>query len=87
MSDRKSNKELYPEAWNFFIEHARNMEEEEESKYGKYRIPAPNMSGNFIYADDPALLWIRFKEEFYKPRLNSHSVYGKIQYIVEHFNS
>lgn len=80
-----SNKNKYPEAWEFFIKHARNIEDEEESKYGKYRIPVPDMSGNFIYSDHPGVLFLKFKEEFYKPRLNSHSLYGKIQYIADNF--
>lgn len=80
-----SNAIKYPEAWEFFIEHARNMEDEPECIHGKYRIPVPNMSGNFIYADDPGVLFVRFKEEFYKPRLESHSLYGKIQYIADSF--
>lgn len=80
-----SNAIMYPEAWPIFLENARNMEDEEESIHGKYRIPNPDMSGNFIYADCPRILFYRFKEEFYKPRLNSPSVYGKIQYIVRTF--
>ena len=80
-----SNAVKYPEAWEFFIEHARNMEDETESKYGKYRIPKPDMSGNFIYADCPGVLFLLFKEEFYKPRFESYSVYGKIQYIADNF--
>lgn len=83
----KKNSELYPEAWAFFIEQARNMEEEEESKFGRYRIPKPDMSGNFIYSNCPGILFSRFKEEFYKPSLDSPSVYGKIQYIVQNFNN
>lgn len=80
-----SNKIKYPEAWEFFMEHARNMEDEEECKWGKYRIPVPDMSGNFIYSDDVGVLFLMFKEEFYKPQLNSLSLYGKIQYITDNF--
>lgn len=79
------NSKRFPEAWEFFIEHARNMENTEFEQFGKYRIPVPDMSGNFIYSDCPGKLFWVFKEEFYKPSLNSHSVYGKIQYIVENF--
>lgn len=80
-----SNAIKYPEAWKFFIEHARNMEDEIESEHGKYRIPIPDRSGNFIYADCPGVLFLLFKEEFYKPRLESPSLYGKIQYIADNF--
>lgn len=83
--EKVSNEVKYPEAWKFFEEHARNIEDEEESKYGKYRIPSPDMSGSFIYADCPGVLFLLFKEEFYKPRLHSLSVYGRIQYIVRNF--
>lgn len=83
--EKVSNKVRYPEAWAFFIEHARNLEEEPEFTY-KYRIPKPDMSGDFLYANTIEYLWISFKEEFYKPRLESHSVYGAIQYIVNTFN-
>lgn len=80
-----SNAVKYPEAWNFFIEHARNMEDETESEHGKYRIPVPDMSGNFIYADDSGVLFQRLCVEFYKPRFESPSIYGKIQYIADNF--
>ena len=79
----QSNSQKYPEAWKFFIEHARNMENTEFEIYGKYRIPKPDMSGDFIYSNCSGMLFWLFKEDFYKPSLNSHSVYGKIQYIVE----
>lgn len=79
------NSEKYPEAWKFFIEHARNMEGTEFDKYGKYRISIPDLSGDFIYSNDVGILFIKFKDEFYKPSINSPSVYGKIQYIVEKF--
>jgi hypothetical protein len=82
---RKSNSEKYPEAWEFFIEHARNMENEPECKLGKYRIPKPDLSGQFLYHDRVEMLFQIFKDEFYKPSLNSPSIYGKIQYIVETF--
>lgn len=82
---RISNAIKYPEAWKFFIEHARNIEGYPEEEFGIYRIPTPDLSGTFIYADHPGVLFQRFKEEFYKPRLNSHSLYGKIQYITDNF--
>ena len=44
------NSEKYPEAWAFFIEHARNI------------------------------------EEFYRSSLDSPSLYGKIQGIIEKFS-
>jgi hypothetical protein len=79
------NSKKYPEAWNFFIEHARNMENTEFEHLGKYRIPKPNMSGDFIYHDKVEMLFQVFKDEFYKPSISSPSVYGKIQYIVGNF--
>jgi hypothetical protein len=81
-----SNKIKYPQAWAFYIEHARNMMEEEDCKYN-YRIPKPNMSGDFIYADKVEHLWSMFIRAWHDPRdgLNSPSLYGKIQYIVETF--
>jgi hypothetical protein len=86
MDKRKSNRELYPEAWNFFEEQARNiMEEPDLIHKGNYRIPKPDRSGNFIYADSPEILWSKFIESWYKVDINSESVYGKIQYIVQNF--
>lgn len=85
---RKSNKELHPEAWKFYIEQARNIKEEPDLVHlGNYRIPVPDGSGNFIYADEVEFLWARFIKAWYDPALglNSPSVYGKIQYIVEKF--
>ena len=83
---QKRNEELYPEAWEFFIEQARNIEKEPDLKHlGKYRIPKPDMSGDFIYANHPGVLFCLMRDQFYKPAPNSHSVYGKIQYIVQNF--
>jgi hypothetical protein len=79
------NSKKYPEAWSFFIKHARNMENTDDEKLGKYRIPKPDMSGDFIYNDRVEMLFQVFKNEFYKPNLESPSVYVKIQYIVEKF--
>ena len=81
-----SNKKKYPEAWEFYIEQARNiMEEPELNHMGNYRIPKPNMSGDFIYAKDVTELWDKFILDWYEPNIKSHSVYGKIQYIVDNF--
>lgn len=86
METRLSNKDLFPECWEFFIDFARNITEEDDIKHlGNYRISAPDMSGRFIYADDPGVLFNKLRKEFYKPSLDSPSVYGKIQYIVEKF--
>lgn len=57
----------------------------QESEFGKYRISRPDRSGDFIYADCPDILFANFKNVFYRPSLNSESVYGKIQYIVQNF--
>jgi hypothetical protein len=82
----KTNKELYPECWEFFIEFARNITEENDIKHlGNYRISTPDRSGSFIYANCPRVLFNKLKEEFYKQSLDSLSVYGKIQYIVDNF--
>lgn len=82
---QKSNSEKYPEAWAFFIEHARNMEDEPEVIHGKYRIPKPDRSGDFLYSHCPGELFWKFKNFFYHVDINSPSVYGKIQYIVQNF--
>ena len=83
---RKTNAELYPECWDFFIDFARNIQQESHINHlGNYRISTPDKSGNFIYADCPRLLFRLLKEEFYKPSLESISTYGKIQYIVQKF--
>jgi len=78
-----NNKIDHPEAWAFFIEQARNIKKEPELKHlGKYRISEPNRSGKFIYADDTGILWNKFIQMWYKEDINSESLYGKIQYIV-----
>lgn len=81
-----SNRIKYPEAWAFFVEHARNIEEEDEGKIAPYRIPKPDRSGDFIYADCPGKLFRVFLEHWHKPSLDSPSVRGKIQHIVKHLN-
>jgi hypothetical protein len=86
MSKPKTNSEAYPECWAFFIEHARNMENTTEVKFGKYRVPKPDRSGDFLYNDKVEELFKDLKYEWYKPGLESPSVHGKIQYIVEHFS-
>ncbi len=79
------NSEKHPEAWKFYIKHARNMEGEEEEKIGKYRIPRPDRSGEFIYSECVEGLWRKFIEAWYTPDLNSECVRSKIQYIVNNF--
>lgn len=86
MSEPKCNSEAYPECWAFFIEHARNMKGEPEAKLGKYRVPKPDRSGDFLYHDNVHTLFQLLKEEWYKISLDAPSVYGKIQYIVEKFS-
>ena len=86
MARKRSNAVKYPEAWAFYKEHARNISEEPHLNHlGNYRIPEPNQSGDFIYADTVEDLWISFLRKWYEPNIKSESLYGKIQYIVEHF--
>lgn len=85
---RKSNAELFPEAWQFFIDFARNITGEDDIKHlGDYRISDPrDLSGNtFIYANCPRDLFNKLRDIWYTPSLESPSVYGKIQYIVNKF--
>jgi hypothetical protein len=79
-----TNSEKYPEAWKVFTEAARNIEGCEDSVNGKYCIPHPTGNG-IIYSNDTGELFYKFKNEFYKPNINSPSVYGKIQHIVNNF--
>ena len=81
------NSEKHPEAWAFFEEHARNMEGTEFERQGKYRIPypSPDAAIRFIYSNDPCFLWGKFIKAWYEERLDSPSIYGKIQYIVNNF--
>ena len=68
---RRSNKN----SWVFFIEYARNLENEPDYvPEKKYSVPWPDMSGRFIYANDTTLLFRRLVAEFYKPSLNSPPV-------------
>ena len=86
-SETMSNSEEYPEAWAFYIEEARNiMDVPELNELGNYRIPVPDRSGTFFYADEVTELWLKFIKSFYEVRFNSESVYGKIQYIVQNLN-
>lgn len=62
------------------------MEELELVHLGNYRIPEPFESGNFIYADDVKELWTKFIYKWNEIRIDSPSVYGKIQYIVKNLN-
>ena len=80
-----SNRTKYPYCWLFFEEHARNMEGEKEETLGKYRVPRPDQSGEFLYHDRIEILFQLLKEEWYKIDINSPSAYGKIQYIVNNF--
>ena len=75
----------HPELWRFFEENARNVMGTDVEKYGKYRIPKPDRSGMFLYADDPKTLLLRLKEEWFKPSFDSPSIRGKIQAIVRTF--
>jgi hypothetical protein len=87
--ERISNSIKHPEEWAFWIEQARNITEEPTLVHlGNYRIPRPDMSGSFLYADTVERLWIDFMYSWNDPGsgLNSPSVYGKIQYIVEKFS-
>lgn len=84
MNKSKSNSKLYPEAWKMFVEHARNITGCEDEHLGKYRIPHPTKE-EYIYDDDVGILFMKYRDEFYKPDLKSPSVYGKIQYIVQNF--
>ena len=61
------------------------MEDEPECALGKYRIPKPDRSGNFIYANTVEDLWRQFIQAWFEPNLNSESIRGKIQYIVQNF--
>lgn len=79
-----SNSIKYPDAWKIFESEARNIEVEEDSANGKYAIHHPFKS-EWIYANDPGVLFMKFKDEFYKPDINSPSVYGKIQHITQNF--
>ena len=78
-----SNANNYPEAWKVFEKNARNIEGFEDEKFGKYAIHHPFKS-EWIYSNCPGELFMKFKDEFYKPDAKSPSVYGRIQYIVEH---
>lgn len=82
----RNNAKECPEAWEFFIEHARNiMDAPEVNHLGNYSVPIPDGSGNFFYSDCPGKLFHIFAKKFYEIRLDSPSVYGKIQYIVQNF--
>jgi hypothetical protein len=81
----ESNSKKYPEAWIFFTQHTRNIQNTEFELMGRYRISKPDMSGEFIYHDKVEMLFQIFKDEYYKPSINSHSIYGKIQHIVDNF--
>lgn len=90
MEKREANSEKHPEAWKFWLEQCRNITEEpdinDNGKY-MYRIPIPDMSGNFLYGENLYIMWSKFIRTWYSPKLglNSPSVRGKIQYIVNTF--
>ena len=87
MTKRKGNSIDHPEAWAFFIKQARNIEKEPDiNSLGKYRIPEPNQSLNFIYANDPGELWGKFIRIWYAESLNAESLQGRIRYIAHNFN-
>ena len=84
--ERVSNSVLHPEAWAFYEEQVRNISGTHLSHLGNYRIPVPDMSGDFIYASTVESLWCQFIRVWYELKgLNAPTVYGKIQYIVENF--
>lgn len=63
---RKSNKKLYSEAWKFYEEHARNISGTYLASIANYRIPMPDMSGEFIYADTVEILWSKFIVQWFQ---------------------
>ena len=67
-----SNREKYPDCWDFFKEHARN-----QGDY--YTVPKPDMSGNFLKHEKVEVLFQILLQEFYKPNVKSASLYGAIQ--------
>lgn len=77
----------HPEAWEFFESQARNITTERELKHlGNYRIPVPDKSGEFIYAEDTRILWLKFIDSWYNiESLDAPTVRGKIQYITHNF--
>jgi hypothetical protein len=48
-------------------------------------IANPDKSGSFIFTDTVEDLWYKFITAWHKPSLNSPSVYGKVQHIVNNF--
>ena len=83
---KKTNSELYPECWDFFIDFAKNITQEDDIKHlGNYRISLPNTKGEFIYADCTGILFNKLKKEFYKKSSERLSAYGNIQYIIEKY--
>ena len=80
----ESNSKKYPEAWAFFIEHARNIKGCEDESLGLYRVPHPTEE-ICLYSNHIGELFLKLKAVFYEPSLDSPSVYGKVQYIVTHF--
>jgi hypothetical protein len=86
MEKRLGNADIHPEAWDFYIAQARNITSEKDIRHlGNYRIPSPDRSGEFIYSRTVDGLWAKFIRRWYEPNINSESVYGKIQGIIEQF--
>lgn len=78
-----SNAVKYPECWAYFIALARKFPENKLPE--RFGIPSPLPPYDYLYSDDPGKLFGKYKELFYKPNIESPSVYGKIQHIVTHF--
>ncbi len=82
-----SNRFKHPKAWVFFEEQARNITGESDLVHlGHYRIPKPDESGDFIYADTVETLWCRFIDTWNHSVYDSESLYRQIQYITTHLN-
>ena len=87
MSKKTGNDKKHPEAWNFYIKQAKNISETELNYLGNYRIPVPDMSGDFIYTQTVEELWDKFIQSWYRiESLNAPTIKGKIQYIVKNLN-
>ena len=82
-----SNRLMHPAAWTFYSEQARNITKELDLVHlGNYRIPKPDESGDFIYADTVEQLWYRFFDAWTFSVHDSESLHRQIQYITTHLN-
>jgi len=66
---RTSNSVKYPEAWKIYIDCVRKWESDDLKKYPtgwKYGIPNPAEPASYIYSHCPGMLFIKFKDIFYK---------------------